>query len=270
MKQLKSRLLPTTPGHPSRSLFAKSLLVSKTILYKVTVIEANHITSHQIKANQISQIEAHNCIAYTDFVLGPECDPAARNVALWFNIDEKHVAEYSAQNAKRYRYRPPPKSEEGTGSHFDILECFFMVRPHDVDAYHLTTRILKHRLGVLRAEHVSTSMRGRHEKLKCLEIEKLELKKLIEFQINHWKRWAWPIKGGRDLVDDNTPIPPVDGYYFEDPDKMQRDMESKTKTSISVTGKIWKSFVSCNFTEDLDSPTSALVSIVFGAQLGLA
>lgn len=183
-------------------------------------------------------------------VAGPDSDPSVRNVALWFGIDDKDVTLCTPQQAKRYRWKRGlnnnNKSEkQPSNSVFEYLECFFMVRPHDRDAFDLTTRILKHRLGVLRSEHTSESMRDRYETLKALQMEKNQLQTLIEGQVNHWKRWAWPINDGRITVNDETPVPAVDSYYFQDTAKMSRNVDSQFANA--ATEKIWESFVAQNF-----------------------
>jgi len=189
----------------------------------------------------------------------PDSDPGApRNVALWFNIDEKKVIMLTPQQSKRYRYKRPKKEEKRiNNSAFDHLDCFFMIRPHDHDAFKLTTRILQHRLGVLQSEHTSASMRDQSELFKALYQEKQELKKLIENHINHWKRWAWPINQDRDHINEDTRVPTVDGPYYKDSSKMALVSRSDAK----CTAKIWESFVSNKFMEGFDQ-TPVSVSFI--------
>ena len=176
-----------------------------------------------------------------------------RNVALWFNIDDKDVTLCTPQQAKRFRWKrglntsSSKISERASSSVFDHLECFFMVRPDDREAYGLTTRILKHRLGVLRMERSSASLRERSEASKTLAREKLLLKERIECQLRYWKLWAWPINDGRQNVDDETAVPPVDGYYFKDATKMSLANDSNPDSfapmTCTATEKIWGAFV---------------------------
>ena len=162
------------------------------------------------------------------------------------------------QQAKRFRWKrglnntdtktvSSKVNERSSNSVFDHLECFFMVRPDDRAAYELTTRILNHRLGVLRMEQSSASLRERSEASKALAREKMQLKKRIECQLRYWQRWAWPINDGRQSVDDKTAVPPVDGYYFKDVTKMSlvndSSPNSPTPMTCTATENIWGSFV---------------------------
>ena len=175
---------------------------------------------------------------------------------MWFNIDEQDVTICTPQQAKRYRWKrglnnsSNQTNERTSSSVFEYLECFFMVRPHDREAYELTTRILQHRLGVLRMGRSSGSLRERNESSKRLEQEKLRLKERIQCQVEYWKRWAWPINEGRIDVDDQTPVPAVDGYYFKDTIKMSSArVDSQGPMTTAVTEKIWGTFVSKSFAD---------------------
>jgi hypothetical protein len=181
------------------------------------------------------------------YVSGPDSDPTVRNVALWFNISERDVTLCTPQQAKRYRWKRGSLNKTNTADHdrsnsvFDHQECFFMIRPHDRAAFELTTRILQHRLGVLKAEQLSGSLRERHESLQILDREKLNLKHDIECQIMSWKKWAWPINEGRDNVDDETPVPPVDGHYVFDATNVS-SFTAETDPS-TATKEVWESFL---------------------------
>lgn len=114
-----------------------------------------------------------------------------------------------------------------------------MVRPHDRDAFQLTTQILQHRLSVLKAKHFPDNACSSNASLRTLAFEKQEIKESIEGLILHWKKWSWPITEGRDEVDETTPVPPVDGQYSFG--------MTNGEPSFPFTGNVWESFVSGPF-----------------------
>jgi len=133
-----------------------------------------------------------NQVVVREIAFGPDCDPSVRNVALWFHIQDDDVTVCTPQQAKRYRWKrglnnnSPEKKiakERTQTSVFDHLECFFMVRPDDREAYDLTNRILEHRLEVLRFERSTKSLRERSEVRLRLEREEAMLQTQIESQI---------------------------------------------------------------------------------------
>lgn len=152
-----------------------------------------------------------------EIAFGPDSDTTVRGVALWFNIPEKEVAECTPQQAKRFRWKKPNKYDdkralEKSPSVFDTRECFAMIRPMDQDAFDLATAMLKHRHETLDAERLST-LSERFDALKELSKKKDELQDAFQNHKKNWIRWAWPINVGRQSVDHDTPVPPVDGEY---------------------------------------------------------
>jgi hypothetical protein len=188
---------------------------------------------------------------------GPDSDPSVRGVALWFNIPESDVGICTPQQAKRYRWKKGPTKNEGTlvseqSDSFDIRECFIMVRPHDPDAYELATKIIRHRFDTVQAESFS-SLSKRFDCLKELAKEKEKLCQDFKNQRRHWIAWAWPMNTGRQTVDDDTPVPSIDGNYVPIIDRREttledeQDVEPATGWAVQAT---WDAFVTTKFTED--------------------
>lgn len=192
-----------------------------------------------------------------EIAFGPDADTTVRGVALWFNIPEHEVAECHPQLSKRYRWKKAPKFDdqralEKKPSVFDSRECFVMVRPSDHDAFDLATDILRHRHKTVTAERLS-NLRERFEALNDLQKEKDALQDTFLNHKRSWTSWAWPINTGRQSVDHDTPVPPVDGRYTPllDLEAMEKailagqdDETEAVKGSASVS--VWESFVSLN------------------------
>ncbi len=187
-----------------------------------------------------------NQVVVREIAFGPDCDSSVRGVSLWFDIDDRDVTVCTPQQAKRYRWKKgattSPRSSPFAPyklkpSKFDSKDCFVMVRPTDKDAYDLSTNILAHHLGVLRAKHLS-NLKDRFEALKKKEEEVVNLKHVFENLQSCWKKWAWPITNGRATVDETTPVPPVDGLY----NPTSEDEENRPKVQ-----RIWDSFVTSPF-----------------------
>lgn len=185
-----------------------------------------------------------------EIAFGPDSEPTVRGVALWFNIDEDTVQLCTPQQAKRFRWKRGIKKEGDkkiSASVFDVLDNFVMIRPHDSDAFDLSTDMMKHRLEVLKAERIS-NMKQRYEALRKLASKK---KILQERFVNHkrdWIAWAWPINVGREKVDKNTPVPPVDGKYELPGKKIKKD-EDSSENSVqmgSAVRRIWDTFLEAN------------------------
>lgn len=171
-----------------------------------------------------------NHLMVREIAFGPESDPSVRGVALWFHIDEQDVIECTSQQAKRFRWKKGIKTNKNeieeseidtnhkTGAKSSIfdspskLDSFPMTRPTDQNAYELTTKIIKHRLSVLKTERMS-NMKERFESLKRLETQKQKLQDEFGNIQRDWFVWAWPINAGREKTDRNTSVPAVDGYY---------------------------------------------------------
>ena len=166
--------------------------------------------------------EFNNQVLVREIAFGPDCDPTVRGVSLWFDIADKDVTVCTPQQAKRYRWKKGVKSNRENASSpspskpktsaFDSKDCFVMIRASEKEAYDLSTEILAHHLGMLRAERIA-NLRSRSAALGALQIESESLKTTFDNLKHHWQMWAWPINQGRSQVDEQTPVPPVDGEY---------------------------------------------------------
>lgn len=157
-----------------------------------------------------------NHVMVREIAFGPDSDPTVRGVALWFNIPESEVVECTAQQAKRFRWRKTSKFEDSNMEHkpsvFDSRECFTMIRPHDRDAFDLATRLLRHRYESVKAAKLA-SLSDRFEALQKLNKDREEFQATFYNHRRHWVDWTYPINAGRQLFDDDTPVPPVDAEY---------------------------------------------------------
>ena len=215
-----------------------------------------------------------------EIAFGPDSDPSVRGVALWFNIDECEVSVCTPQQAKRFRWKKtatPVAAKTTTGktgkvSVFDsgVIHSFPMIRPHDETAFRLATDMMKHQLGVLKRERMS-SMKERHENLAKLNAQKKRLFARFQNQLRDWVSWAWPINLGREHVDSSTPVPPVEGpYVLVDPElcRLENPADENTETSEQKllvnkganVHRIWNSFLdqcppSQSSSESLVSPS---------------
>jgi hypothetical protein len=212
--------------------------------------------SGEAKSIAFNQYNPNNSqhVLVREIAFGPDSDPAIRGVALWFNIPEHEVAECTPQQAKRFRWKKNPKNDEQrTGSKasvFDARECFIMIRPHDRDAFEFATDILDHRYKTVKAEGLST-LRERFETLKDLRKEKDQLQETFCHSRRHWITWEWPINNGRQKIDDDTPVPPVEAEYTPIIDEGAMSDKSEDDDQVvkgSAIQAIWLSFVS----QDLD------------------
>jgi hypothetical protein len=213
----------------------------------------------------ISKYKAANPkhVMVRELAFGPDSDPTVRGVALWFNIPENEVVQCTAQQAKRFRWRKMSKSEdtkmEQKTSVFDSRECFTMIRPQDSDAFALVTRILKHRHESLKTERLS-SLSDRFEALKKLNNERDALEETFYNHRRHWIAWMYPMNEGRERVDDDTPVPPVDTDYNPIIDaKAQKRMNCDAIDTIGGTAiqGIWQSFTdTLQSIEQVDSTSS--------------
>jgi len=197
----------------------------------------------------ISMFRPKNDILVQEIAFGPDCEPTVRGVGLWFAIDESDVTVCTPQQAKRYRWKRSLHKKNcdvngsknvydrsGNVSKFDLQDSFTMVRPSEHDAYGLSTAILDHRLAVIKMDRiVDTTLNNiEHERLKQ---ERFNLEERFQGMIRAWTNWSWPGNRGREEVDENTPVPPVDGCYEVNRGRMK---------SIPVAD-IWENFASNSF-----------------------
>jgi len=205
-----------------------------------------------------------------EIAFGPDCEPTARGVSLWFNIDEKDVTLCTSQQSKRFRFKRGVNKKEDEkqstkSSVFDSLDSFTMVRPRDQEAYKLAGDMMEHRLNVLRMERIS-NMRERFEALQQMEEQKKALQQRFEELKASWLAWAWPVNHGREKVTKNTPVPPVDGNYeFKENvsgsdsehgyDEDDDDGGQQSAKIGSATRNLWRSLVLTDFS-NLETPKS--------------
>lgn len=179
-----------------------------------------------------------SCVRVTELAFGPDSEPTVRGVSLYFNIGEGAIAMCTPQQAKRFRWKRSLKKGENEApkplSKFDSLDHFEMVRPHDMTAFDIVKTSLAHRLAVLKAERIPDTF-VRDEELSMLEEDKKHLRQHFQDIKKHWKAWAWPVNFGREKVDENTPVPAVEGEYEFAP--------SSPDPLGSCARPIWNSFV---------------------------
>lgn len=188
-------------------------------------------------------------VSFTTFnrelAFGPDSEATVRGVALYFNILEEHVTECTPQQAKRFRFKKNPSQEsKPKTSEFDGRECFTMIRPHDKDAFEFATDILTHRLETVQAERLSV-LHERFEVIKTLQKQKEELRETFLAHKRSWINWCWPISAGRQTIDDDTRVPPVDAEYVPiiDSEAMVEQTETEAIKGSAIQ-PIWESFVS--------------------------
>jgi hypothetical protein len=176
-----------------------------------------------------------------ELAFGPDADPSVRGVALWFNIPAKEIVECTAHQAKRFRWKKTSKFDnvKTKVSPFDLRECFTMIRPHDQGAFDLCTEVLEHRFATVKTERLTT-MGDRFELLKQLKSQRGLLQEKFERQKRDWIAWTYPINNGRQRVDEDTPVPPVDAEY--EPIIDTSAMDQGVVVGSAIQG-IWSSFV---------------------------
>lgn len=200
---------------------------------------------------------SHTDAMVLELAFGPDGDSTARPVSLWFNIHSNEIVECTVAQAKRFRWKRGLKNAKETRrSPFDHLDNFQVIRPHDKDAFDLTTDILHNRLHMLRAEQI-VNLKERSEKLSLVRYEKDQLKQRFDALLRHWLEWGWPVSKGRVQVDKNTPAPRVDGKYElpvdslarvdEDAVCMAEELVDDAKKSVmgQQVHRIWASFTQC-------------------------
>ena len=213
------------------------------------------ISNRQYNPNSGKDIMVH------ELAFGPDADSTVRPVALWFNLDPNEIVECTAAQAKRFRFKRGLKNvPEKRRSPFDHLDHFQMIRPHDNDAFHLATDMMKNRLDMLQAERI-VNLKDQSEEIARVRSEKEQLHQRFKALLRFWSEFGWPVNKGRAKVDKKTPVPPVDGKY-ELPivDNLARVDEEAEWTPCELfpdnnddeavvmgqyTNRIWRSFTSC-------------------------
>jgi hypothetical protein len=230
------------------------MVIQKRAFHVTASMNAIEIPISSYKSNSSDHVLVR------EIAFGPDSDTTVRGVSLWFNIQDQDVKLCTSQQSKRFRYKrsvkKPAETKQGP-SVFDTLDSFEMVRPRDESAFQLATNIMEHRLDVLKTELIG-NMRLRSEEMKDTEQKKKVLQQRFEELKTSWQAWAWPINKGRQEVDKNTPVPPVDGSYEfkEVPDKAKKE----AKKEGPATRNVWNSFVHVDF-ETVDNPVSSVLRL---------
>lgn len=121
-----------------------------------------------------------------------------------------------------------------------------MIRPFDHQAFDLGTKILKHRFATVKTDARKGS-NDSLEVLKRLRQENDELRETFFSQKRSWVDWCWPVTVDRQVIDDNTPVPPVNAEYEPLVDYDGMDEKSSNESNVvkgSAVQPIWDSFVS--------------------------
>lgn len=213
--------------------------------------------------------QSSNQFIAREIAFGPDCAPNVKSAAIWFHIDDSDIAVCSSQQAKRYRMKKGTvsgnievKSKTQDSQALDVgveqsvfdfpskFDSFPMIHPQDPDAHELITDILKHRLSVLRAERISI-LKERFDLLKILEVKKAELRERFIHIQRSWVSWAWPINVGREKVNKDTLLPPVDVLYTMQTVNDEKQVHISPSVNVmqrNVLGgavvKLWQSFMS--------------------------
>ena len=238
---------------------------------------------------------------------GPIGDPESRNLSVFYNLNIRECTKQESKWYKRSRHLIKPRGDRDVGRTPQIEEIstashrqqqsllslrleinnnrrdngehlhFYNYQPVDNDAYDLITDILKHRVRYLDSMVVFPQDSGSTTR-KQLRIQQEEehLKSRFESLRRHWMTWSWPVRSGVDKIDQNTPIPDIDGeYYFglEDPtnfqterffgvdkDRMKPDVVSNPMAKAAVA-LLWESFLlNCQIIRGKDPNVSTVLS----------
>jgi hypothetical protein len=191
-----------------------------------------------------------------ELAFGPDGDSTARPVALWFNIPPQKILEVALYEAKRFRWKRGLKNAtEKRQSPFDQMDHFQMIRPHNDEAYNLTTEILRNRLDTLQAEQI-VNLKERASKFSKVWQQKDQLKDQFNALLRHWLQFGWPVNKGRSKVDKRTPAPSVDTKYefpvdrnaenHDDASHWESSAQIKQGDGIVLMGqkthRLWESF----------------------------
>jgi hypothetical protein len=218
-----------TKTFESRKSYDESMSHRQSLLYEVTEPspDANSDGTRIIKVYEIA--------------FGPVGDPSARNVSVWFDLQEDDLIECTPQQAKHHkRSRHRLKTAKRTkGAKFalnvdddlckGLILPFEHYQPRDKCAFDLVTKILRLRLRtiyVLRDiaanNTVSLMYRGStsnydydyvRSNVQQLDKEIKDLNRSYSSQLRHWITWSWPEQVLGHQIDDETDVPPVDSEY---------------------------------------------------------
>mmetsp|Transcript_2438 Transcript_2438/g.4546 ORF Transcript_2438/g.4546 Transcript_2438/m.4546 type:complete len:528 (-) Transcript_2438:331-1914(-) len=230
-----------------------------------------------------SNTSGKRTIKVHEIAFGPVGDPSARNVSVWFDLQETDLTECTPQQAKHHkRSRHRLKTAKRTrGNKFPpyvddeickgLILPFEHYQPRDKSAFDLITSILKLRLRTIQIlrdisenDVHGSAFRNKqyndHFRNSVQELEK-EIKDLnssFSSQFKHWVTWSWPEQVLRNPIDDETDVPPVDSEYeFNvynseykrgDSDYLYglgsvRSMFNLSLLSLYLPSLVWKSFM---------------------------
>lgn len=227
-------------------------------------------STYTVQEISVGQYDANDKrqLLVREIAFGPDADPSVRGVALWFRIRDEDVQSLTPQQAKRFRWKRSPGSSPrspsplatsltmASSSHFEAMECFHMIRPHDdATAFGLVTDMMKHRLAVLHAERLP-HMNLRYQELQRLNGVKQQLQYRFEQLQRYWTAWMWPITGKE--ITRKTPVPKVDQEYDCVEGKTISFSDGNTAIEGSAVVPIWEAFTKQDFgAERLEKNASA-------------
>ena len=227
---------------PQHIVFDELCMILQKRVFRLTNDEAVEIP--------FSMYNAHSAkdILVREIAFGPDCDSTVRGVGLWYGIAESDVTVCTPQQAKRFRWKRGLSNKKqgrndaiminSVASKFDYRDSFVMIRPSESDAYDLSTRMLVHRLAVLKAERIP-NLCDRTIALEGLGKNRVCIEECFDGLARNWERWTWPVNEGRSMVDNNSTVPSVDANYK--PTGASADIH---RTAVF---KIWESFASVDF-----------------------
>jgi hypothetical protein len=235
------------------------------------VVESyQHIKRYQLV--EITEEEASRSaenpfiITAREITFGPVADASVRPVSVWFNIPGDDLSPCTRQQARRHkrsRHRLRQKRDfENQPEQLKISSScsvppFNCCQPVDDAAFDLVTKIMSHRLQVLKYFSSSSD----EQMLQKLTSEEESLLRCFESQRRFWVTWTWPKRTGSNYIDDNTDVPDIDGAYSfvtygnraygEDAIFFGVDQPSRSRGQHPVisdkaklaTGLVWKSFI---------------------------
>jgi len=222
---------------PTHSFCGELCMVLQTRFFRYISIQHNGGEMHRFE--EVLQPNSDNVsnpypqphmrhIEIHEVAFGPVGDPSARSVSLWFDIPKSDIVPCTRQQAKhqkRSRHRlKSPRSQEGKLSpcnspnnrnvkHNGSIACFNHYQPRDDATFQLITEILNHRLqGLMLLSGKFDNLTSNNIK-NHLEREDQRLKAVFVSLNRFWMTWSWPFKTSEERIDNNTDVPPIDGYY---------------------------------------------------------
>ena len=182
-----------------------------------------------------------------DLVFGPVHDHRAILPGLWLNLAPDNFIPCSTHEAGKYvdSLKARKTGSPGYGSpvsvthqHYQSSEvnknppCFH-IRPHDEDAFHLVTNLMKHRLRQLKVEELSSFTRDQRDQAVQV-MEDMAVCRDYHTHKRFWDEWMnWPATEGH-----NTPSNLDEGAPSND-----HEYVIGTSSDCKNPRRVWKSFI---------------------------